>query len=521
MPQMPANYVAVASTDIDDVEVNKYSVELPTFKEDDDIPLQTVEIDSKDSTAALGDEICEDSTTFQKLFLLIRKALPVVLTFFLNIGGTFISLYFAGRISTREDDTAIFAGISLANMFANVSWISLLVGMTTAVETLCSQHNGAERYREAGLVLHRSFIILGVLIIPIALTWYVSESIFHALGVETDVCAVINLYLRVRMITMPIDVINESYKKFLMSIGVMEPSLYVNVLFNVSLLVLNYLFIEVWQYGYEFVGIAFVISVYIATISLILISYGNPAVQRVLQPFDREAFDDIWEYVKLGVPGCAMICSEWWAFEILAMFASIIGTEAVSAQTIVLQISSLAFMVPLGIGISASSIVGNTIGAGNAGLATQFGRLAIALIIAVEGLLMCPLLYFLGTPFVLLFTQDSEVIRLSIATVPYMAAFAFLDGVQGVASGILRGTGKQHIGAVANVVAYYVFGLPLSWVLCFNANLGVIGLMGGVAIGTSIQALAMLYFLFCKESYVYSSPSASISAMGSIEMSCV
>ena len=82
-------------------------------------------------------------------------------------GSVFINLFFAGQYSVQ-----VFAGISLANMFANISYVSLLVGMSGAVETLGSQLNGAENYRMVGVVLQRSILILVCMSLPILTIWY-------------------------------------------------------------------------------------------------------------------------------------------------------------------------------------------------------------------------------------------------------------------------------------------------------------------------------------------------------------
>ena len=73
-----------------------------------------------------------------------------------------------------------------------------------------------------------------------------------------------------------------------------------------------------------------------------------------------------------------MLCSEWWSFEILTLIASRLGTAEVSAQTIIIQVASLAYMIPLGISVSTSSLVGNFIGADKTDIAIRIGELVYA-----------------------------------------------------------------------------------------------------------------------------------------------
>lgn len=93
-----------------------------------------------------------------------------------------------------------------------------------------------------------------------------------------------------------------------------------------------------------------------------------------IQPlFQKSSFN--WkgakEFLRLGVPGTMMQCAEWWAFELLAIFAGILGTHQLAAQIAVINIIGLVFMIPLGVQFSAAAQVGRQVGAGNVALAKK------------------------------------------------------------------------------------------------------------------------------------------------------
>ena len=145
------------------------------------------------------DFIDENSSSLDRLKLLSKLALPVIATFFLGLGGNFINLAFAGQYKNHPGgESVVFAGLSLATMFANVSSLSLMVGMSTAMETLGAQYNGARNYKQVGITLQKSCCILLSMVGPILLSWLFVDRIFALVGIDEYTCTVVSRFLRVR-----------------------------------------------------------------------------------------------------------------------------------------------------------------------------------------------------------------------------------------------------------------------------------------------------------------------------------
>jgi MATE family multidrug resistance protein len=204
------------------------------------------------------------------------------------------------------------------------------------------------------------------------------------------------------------------------------------------------------------------------------------------------------------VPGAIMLCSEWWAYEILAIFASLIGTAEVAAQSIMLQMVTLSFMIPLGISITCASVVGNAIGASNPKLAKKFSKVSIYYSFIIEIFIGIIMLYG-GNDFVSIFSTDIAVKKYTEQAMPYLSVLVVADGLQRVMCGVLRGSGKQTIGAITNFLAFYAIGLPMSWYFCFTLKMNVSGLLLGVGCGTLFQVLVLFIMIFNFQSYIYSS----------------
>lgn len=109
---------------------------------------------------------------------------------------------------------------------------------------------------------------------------------------------------------------------------------------------------------------------------------------------------------------------------------------------------------------------------------------ALALLISTQGRAM-----------VGLFTTDPTVIATSTAVLPLLAVLVFFDGINSVVSGVLRGSGRQMLGAVCNFWGYFIVGLPLCAFLAFKADMGIRGLWWGVIAGACVQAVVLMSML--------------------------
>ena len=131
---------------------------------------------------------------------------------------------------------------------------------------------------KVGLVLQRSIAILTAMCIPLLFLWFFVYDIYLYIGVERDVCEVIKSYVYIRALAVPIDIVNESYEKYLMSIGVMEPSMWSNVAFNAFLLAFNCLFVFGFGWGYRSLAYSWLISTFLMASVLIGLSLYYPQV---------------------------------------------------------------------------------------------------------------------------------------------------------------------------------------------------------------------------------------------------
>jgi hypothetical protein len=91
-------------------------------------------------------DLHEGDSLIWRVRVLISASYPVIIALLLSVSVNCIILFFAGYLSRLEDNPTIYSGVSLAITFANVTFCSIIDGLTTAVETLSSQYNGCKNY---------------------------------------------------------------------------------------------------------------------------------------------------------------------------------------------------------------------------------------------------------------------------------------------------------------------------------------------------------------------------------------
>lgn len=167
----------------------------------------------------------------------------------------------------------------------------------------------------------------------------------------------------------------------------------------------------------------------------------------------REALDtpQLWEFLKLGLPSVAMTCSEWWAFEVIALAAGWLGDKELAAQTVVLNTCSLTYVIPLGISIGASTRIGNALGA----FCIRTAKAAAAACIILASILAvvnCSALVAVRHSWGWLWSDDAEVVQMVASVLPLAAIFQVSDALGAASNGILRGCGRPDLGAYINLI---------------------------------------------------------------------
>ncbi|DBB01927.1 TPA: hypothetical protein ACH3X1_000519 [Trebouxia sp. C0004] len=204
-------------------------------------------------------------------------------------------------------------------------------------------------------------------------------------------------------------------------------------------------------------------------------------------------------FLALGLPGGVMMGVDAASFDVTTVMASVLGEAQVDAHSILLTFCVFIYMsFPFGVSTAATIRVGNLVGANRPSEAKLAGKhtadsvfvtwyVAVALGCSFTTLEAAGILIFknrIGP----LFVDDARVSREVASVAPICAGYQVTDGIYGVASGVLRGLGRQASLMWFNIIGFWVVGFTTGYLLTFKADFGLAGIWWGIFWGISVTA---------------------------------
>jgi MATE family multidrug resistance protein len=378
-------------------------------------------------------------------------------------------------------------------MFVTITGLSVATGAALSLDTLCSQSfTYSDDKTIVGLHVQRCLAFMSVLYIPIVALWWNAEDVFLLLRQEPQIAALSAIFVRWMILAAPAFALFEALKKMLQAQGIFNAPTYVLILGTPLNFILNYVFVWIpgWSMGFQGAAIASVITYWVIVVLMALYIFMIDGSKAWPAWSTRAAYN--WRQwgpmVKLAVPGILLICTETWAYEIIALGASWIDTTNLGAQSVILTSIVALYTLVFGVGIASANRVGNLLGAQRPKQARIASRVALAVGFTVafgNAITM----FMLRSKWAYFFTDDKEVADIVSNVLPLVAGFVLFDNIAGVADGVMNGMGRQHVGAWCNLGAYYFFALPLGFYLCFRSGWGLTGLWFALLVALFVASL--------------------------------
>ncbi len=397
----------------------------------------------------------------------------------------------AGRLSVQA-----LGAVTLGSLFQIATMVPAY-GVVMGLDPLVSQAHGAGRFEDATQALKRGLVIALLLSVPVATSWCWTEEVLVLLGQSKVLAAQAEVYTRVQMFTAPAYLLYGAQVTYLQARGIVRPAVVIMLLANLvnALAAWALIFGKLGfaPYGVWGAGVATGLTRVVMALSMCAVLILFKLAREPSVPWHAGLRDGprFLKRLQLGIPVGITLALELWAFQLGTLIAGRIDETSLGAHSIVINLASIAFMVPLGIAMAASTRVGTLIGAGVPDSAQQAAYAALKL---GAGFAACSASMFLlvGTSLAALFSAEPAVVAAAVAVMPIAAAFQLMDAMQAVSAGVLRGMGRTRPAAVLNFVGYFVIGIPLGYFLGLHSTLGLAGVWLGYAAGLTVVAVGLV-----------------------------
>jgi multidrug resistance protein, MATE family len=363
-------------------------------------------------------------------------------------------------------------------------WVlaNLVIGIGTGVQATVSRRDGEDDTEGAGAALDTGLIVAFVVGLPLG--WLLAQSaprIFSLLSSDAEVVTGGSGYLAIRLMAIGAVAANYCFRGFFNGIGQSRVYMTTIAASHVANVFLNWVFIY-GNLGAEPMGVrgaalASVLATILATCLYTGLTLARADVRRRYRPFRFESVTGtrLAALIRLSWPEAVRGVGLMMGYLLFLRLHAELGTRAVAAGTILINIASTGFLPALGIGLACSTMVGRHLGRGEPGVARDFAWLGVR--VSMVGLAVPALLAgVFAEPILGLFTRDALVIAAAKPALQLFAISAVVDALPMVLVFSLLGAGATRFVAAVQMAQQYILLLPLAALLGLWLDFGVFGM---------------------------------------------
>lgn len=376
------------------------------------------------------------------------------------------------------------------------------IGVIGAVAPLVAQARGSRDIKAVRRVVRQgcwAAIVLAAALVPLVLQ---IKPIYQALGQDAGATEMANQFIQIAAWSLFPAFGIISFRSLMSAYDATRAILVITVLGVFVNAVTAYVLIF-GHFGFprlELRGaaIATTLTNVVMLVAMILYVTRHPKLKRfhVLVRFWKPDWQRFREIFRIGTPICLTVVAEVGMFTAAALLMGRLGTDEVAAHAIALQCASIAFMVPLGLGVAATVRVGMAYGRGDAEGIRKAGWTSFAMGTAFMTL-SCISFLTLGPHIVTVFLNprvaaNANSLTLAASFLIVAGVFQLVDGAQVVAAHSLRGLSDTKVPMLLAIIGYWMVGLPVAYVLGFIADWRGIGIWIGLAAGLAFVAVVLV-----------------------------
>lgn len=433
----------------------------------------------------------------------LKLASPIILGM---LGHTFVS--FVDNAMVGQLGTAELAAVSLGNSFIFIA-MSIGIGFSTAITTLVAEADAEGNKAKVKGALKHGLILCTIIGVVVFLGVMLAKPLMYEMKQPEEVVALALPYLNLVAASLIPLIMFQAFKQFADGLSQTKYAMWATLLANVVNVIINYFLIfGIWifpKWGIIGAAIGTLVSRIVMLIFIwVLLRYKKKFRSYVTNFNFREIKKSVLnKIISIGFPSSLQMLFEVAIFTAAIWLSGILGKNSQAANQIALNLSSMTFMVAMGLSVAATIRVGNQKGLKRF---SELRRIALSLflLVLIIDIVFAIMFMLLNTWFPTLYVNENditnlvdnqEVIMIAGKLLLVSAFFQLSDGIQVVGLGILRGLQDVKIPTLITFFAYWIVGFPISYYLGLYTEYKSAGIWIGLLAGLTTSAI-LLYIRF-------------------------
>jgi len=430
-------------------------------------------------------------------------AAPVILGMLGHVLVGFVDNIMVGRLGSAE-----LAAVSLGNSFFFVA-MALGIGFSTAITPLLAESDSEQNFIKGKSTFKHGLVLCSVISLLLFVFILLAKPLLYLMDQPNEVVVLAVPYLNIIAISLVPLIIFQAFKQFSDGLSLTRYPMYATVIANVINIFINYILIF-GKWGFPKMGVvgAGVGTLVSRLVMLFLLWFFLKQLKKTKVYLEKIQFlvldsKMLKKIMGLGLPSALQMFFEIGVFTAAIWLSGTLGKNAQAANQIALNLSSMTYMIAVGLGVAATIRVGNQKGLNQAVELRRIAKsvflmgLIFATLFAASFMVFHELLprFYLDMDDAINFKDNNEVIDLAAQLLIIAGLFQISDSIQVVFLGALRGLQDVKIPTLITFSAYWIVGFPLSYYLGNSVRFGSVGIWMGLLAGLT-AASVFLYLRF-------------------------
>ena len=431
----------------------------------------------------------KDLTIGNEAKVLVLFSLPMLLGNLLQQLYNVVDTIVVGKYVSEKALSAVGQAFPIVVVF-----LSLIMGFTLASNILIAQFLGAKKIENVQKTVQTTVLTIFCFGILMSITgFFLTPYILHIMRVPADVLEIAKQYVRITFTGVIFLFIYNGFTAMLRGLGDSKSPLYVLAVSTVLNIILDLVFVIVFNMGVRGVAYATVIAQAVSALLLVLIACKEHEILRFnvfhLQ-FDIKIFV---KTLRLGLPSGIQQSLVGAGFMTLTSLVNNFGSVSSASFVAASKLDAFATMPSFNIGLALASFVGQNMGAGKMERVKKGFHSALAIGVAITAVFTVLVMIF-AKPVMMLFLSSEVYLAGGMLYIYLVAPSYIIQAFMFIVNGVIRGAGDTFFAMIATLLTMWVFRIPIA--IFLSSFLGVKGVYLSIGIGFSIGAtISFSYYL--------------------------